>query len=48
MYAAQIALAIDYLHYHDIVYWDLKPSNIVIDEKGNCKLIDFGLSKTNI
>ncbi len=48
MYAAQIALAIDYLHYYDIVYRDLKPSDVVIDENGNCKLIDFGLSKSNI
>ena len=48
IYSAQIALALDYLHYHDIVYRDLKPSNVVIDEKSNCKLIDFGLSKTNI
>ena len=44
-YIAQIALAIQYLHDKDIVYRDLKPENVLIDEKGYLRLADFGLSK---
>ena len=45
-YAAQIAIALQYLHDLNIVYRDLKPENILIDEDGYIKLCDFGASKT--
>ncbi|XP_031633797.1 dual specificity mitogen-activated protein kinase kinase hemipterous-like isoform X2 [Contarinia nasturtii] len=36
------------LHYlktqHDVIHRDVKPSNILIDERGNIKLCDFGIS----
>jgi len=44
VYAAELILAVDYLHQHRIVHRDLKPENIVIDRHGHIKLIDFGLA----
>lgn len=44
-YAAQIVLAMEYLHGQDIVYRDLKPENLLIDRTGNVKMTDFGFAK---
>ena len=44
-YISQIILAIEHLHSLNIVYRDHKPENLMIDEQGYLKLIDFGTSK---
>ncbi len=36
--------ALDYIHSRNIIHGDLKPSNIMFDELGNLKLVDFGLA----
>lgn len=41
-FIAQVVLAIQYLHDHNILYRDLKPENILIDNDGFIKLCDFG------
>ncbi len=48
-YAAQVLLALEHLHNTlSAVYRDLKPQNILVDENGNLKITDFGLSKSKL
>ncbi|PKA51007.1 Serine/threonine-protein kinase TIO [Apostasia shenzhenica] len=42
--AHDIIKALQYLHFKGIIYCDLKPSNILLDENGHIKLCDFGLA----
>lgn len=43
-YAAELVLALEYLHGLGIVYRDLKPENVMIQEDGHIMLVDFDLS----
>merc|ERR1712021_73057 len=44
-YAAQIVMALQYLHNDSIVYRDLKPENLLLDLTGYLKITDFGFAK---
>ena len=44
-YAAQIVMALQYLHLKYIVYRDLKPENLLLDIHGYIKITDFGFAK---
>jgi protein kinase A len=44
-YAAEVALALNYLHDMNIIYRDLKPENILIALDGHIRIADFGFAK---
>ena len=44
-YAAEVTLALEYLHLMGFIYRDLKPENILLHQSGHIMLSDFDLSK---
>ncbi len=41
----QVLKAVRYAHENLVIHRDLKPDNILVDQKGNIKILDFGISK---
>jgi len=48
MYLSEVLLALEDLHRRDIIFRDLKPDNVVLDDEGHALLTDFGLSKEGV
>eukprot|EP01018_Ginkgo_biloba_P014851 Gb_33195 [translate_table: standard] len=44
-FARDLLQALQFLHSKGVIYCDLKPSNILLDENGRLKLCDFGLAR---
>ena len=47
-YIAEILLAMKDLHARNIIYRDLKPDNVVLDNEGHAQLVDFGMAKDEV
>lgn len=45
LYAASMIYALDHIHSKLVVFRDLKPENVMMDNKGYPRIIDFGFAK---
>lgn len=43
-YAAEVILGLEHMHNRFVVYRDLKPANILLDENGHTRISDLGLA----
>lgn len=45
-WAMEIGEALDYAHLHGIVHLDIKPANLLLDNRGRARLADFGIARS--
>ena len=48
LFFAEVILAFEHIHNHNIIYRDLKPENILLDTTGHIRVCDFNLAKAGI
>jgi serine/threonine-protein kinase len=45
VWADQLCDVLEYLHRNDLIYRDMKPSNVMLTRDGDVKVVDFGIAK---
>jgi serine/threonine protein kinase len=45
-YAYMTLLGLNHLHRHEVIHQDIKGDNVVVNETGNVKIVDFGCAKS--
>ena len=48
LFFAEVILAFEHIHNHNIIYRDLKPENILLDSTGHIRVCDFNLAKAGM
>ncbi|MDH3253842.1 MAG: protein kinase [Acidobacteriota bacterium] len=45
-HVVQVCRALSYVHSRKIIHYDIKPGNVLVDQAGRAKVLDFGLAAT--